>query len=127
MIKYYVIGGVIIKKILWVSRHTMTNEQRADLDRIYTKCEIIQFDETINDVTVLLEFNADVYAVVLPLDLVAHLKISTSADIIQPVSGRVKSEKLILNNATGKYENEYVYKHLYWQLIKKCEIETERL
>ncbi len=127
MIKYYVIGGVIIKKILWVSRHTMTNEQRDDLDRIYTKCEIIQFDETINDVTVLLEFNADVYAVVLPLDLVAHLKISTSADIIQPVSGRVKSEKLILNNATGKYENEYVYKHLYWQLIKKCEIETERL
>lgn len=105
----------------------MTNEQRDDLDRIYTKCEIIQFDETINDVTVLLEFNADVYAVVLPLDLVAHLKISTSADIIQPVSGRVKSEKLILNNATGKYENEYVYKHLYWQLIKKCEIETERL
>ena len=127
MVKYYVIGGVIIKKILWVSRHTMTNEQRDDLDRIYTKCEIIQFDETINDVTVLLEFNADVYAVVLPLDLVAHLKISTSADIIQPVSGRVKSEKLILNNATGKYENEYVYKHLYWQLIKKCEIETERL
>ena len=105
----------------------MTNEQKADLDRIYIKYEIIQFDETISDVTVLLEFNADVYAVVLPLDLVAHMKKSTSADIIQPVSGRIKSGKLILNNATGKYENEYVYKHLYWQLIKKCEIETERL
>lgn len=121
------IGGVIIKKILWVSRHSMTCEQKADLERIYGDFRLIQHDATLTDVSDLLEYDADIYAVVLPIDLIALLKSHTSADIIQPVSGRVKTDRLILNNATGKYENEYIYKHLYWQLIKKCEIDTERL
>lgn len=121
------IGGIFIKKILWVSRHSMTSEQTADLERIYGAFELIQHDETLTDITPLLEYNVDVYAVVLPVDLISLLRKSTSADIIQPVSGRVKTDRLIINNATGKYENEYVYKHLYWQLIRKCEIETERL
>lgn len=121
------IGGIIIKKILWVSRHSMTSEQKADLERIYGAVELIQHDETLNDITPLLEYNVDVYAVVLPIDLIALLKKNTAADIIQSVSGRVKTDRRIINGATGKYENEYVYKHLYWQLIKKCELETERL
>lgn len=121
------IGGIFIKKILWVSRHSMTSEQQADLERIYGAVELIQHDETLNDITPLLEYDVDVYAVVLPIDLIALLKKNTAADIIQPVSGRAKTDRRIINSATGKCENEYVYKHLYWQLIKKCEIETERL
>ena len=105
----------------------MTFEQKADLERIYGAFELIQHDETLTDITPLLKYNVDVYAVVLPIDLIALLKKSTDADIIQPVSGRVKTDRSIINSATGKYENEYIYKHLYWQLIKKCEIETERL
>ncbi len=105
----------------------MTPEQKTDLERIYGDFRLIQHDATLTDVSDLLEYDADIYAVVLPIDLIALLKSHTSADIIQPVSGRVKTDRLILNNATGKYENEYLYKHLYWQLIKKCEIETERL
>ncbi len=127
MIKWYMIGGIIRKKILWVSRHSMTPEQKTDLERIYGDFRLIQHDATLTDVSDLLEYDADIYAVVLPIDLIALLKSHTSADIIQPVSGRVKTDRLILNNATGKYENEYLYKHLYWQLIKKCEIEKERL
>lgn len=116
-----------MKKILWVSRHAMTSDQMADLERIYGVFELIQYDETLTDITTLLEYDVDVYAVVLPIDLIALLRKSTSSDVIQPVSGRVKTDRLIINNATGEYENEYLYRHLYWQLITKCEIETERL
>lgn len=121
------IGGIFIKRILWVSRHSMTSEQTADLERIYGDFELIQHDETLTDIDPLLGYDVDVYAVVLPVELIALLRKNTSADIIQPVSGRVKTDRLIVNNATGIFENEYAYKHLYWQLIRKCEIETERL
>lgn len=58
------IGGIFIKKILWVSRHSMISEQQADLERIYGAVELIQHDETLNDITPLLEYDVDVYAVV---------------------------------------------------------------
>lgn len=105
----------------------MTEEQKADLFRIYGGIKIIQHDNTVTDVSELIRFDPDVYAVVLPVELIAKLKKNTSAEVIQPVSGREKSGRSVLNSATGSQETEYVYKHLYWQRINKCEIETERL
>lgn len=105
----------------------MTNEQLNDLQRIYKNFEIIQYDKTVADVNDILKFNADVYAVVLPLNLISELLAATSSEIIQPVSGRVETGEKILNKASSQLESEYVYKHVYWQKIIECKITTERL
>lgn len=116
-----------IKRIIWVSRHAMTNEQKADLERIYGQTELIQYDETLDNIAPLLALDADVYAVVLSAALIADLIKATSAEVIQPVSGRVRTGRTVFNSATGRNENEYVYKHLCWQRIVCFEFETERL
>ncbi len=116
--------------ILWLSRHDMTTAQEIDLRRIYGDISIIKHDKTISDVKELLKFNdIKVFAVVLPADIIAKLKeiIVDDIEVIQPVSGRVKTGKTIINPATGKEESEYVFEHLYWQKVKKAIFETERL
>lgn len=105
----------------------MTSEQLNDLQRIYKNSEIIQYDKTVTDINDILKFNADVYAVVLPLNLISELLSATSSEVIQPVSGRVETEEKILNKASAQLESEYVYKHIYWQKIIECKITTERL
>lgn len=116
-----------MKKILWVSRHAMTDDQKNDLLSKFGEVTIIQHDSTVNDINDILRYESDVYAVVLSLDLIAKLKKVTSCDIIQPVSGRVATGGKIWNKATGGYESEYIYKHLFWQRIVRIELETERL
>lgn len=117
----------IMKRILWVSRHAMTKEQFDDLERIYGEVEIIQYDKTVENVKDILRNDVDVYAVVLPINLISDLRKNTTAEIIQSVSGRVSTGKTVISKASGKYESEYVFQHLYWQKIKNFDIETERL
>ncbi len=117
-----------MKKILWVSRHSMTDAQWNDLYRIYGEFTLTQLDQTVETTDTILAFNADVYAVVLPLQLLADLKRRTNAEIIQPVSGRVKAESSQYHNqASGALETEYIFQHLYWQKITRLELETEIL
>lgn len=105
----------------------MTSEQLNDLQRIYKNSEIIQYDKTVTDVNDILKFNADVYAVVLPLNLISELLSATSSEVIQSISARVETGEKILNKASAQLESEYVYKHVYWQKIVECKITTERL
>ena len=117
-----------MKKILWVSRHQMTKTQLSDLHRIYGKFQLTQFDQTVENIETVLAVPADVYAVVLPLQLLADLKKATNAEIIQPVSGRVRTESAKYHNqASGSLETEYMFEHLYWQKINRFELETEKL
>lgn len=117
-----IIEEVVMKKILWVSRHAMTQEQSEDLERIYGKSEIIQYDKTVENVKNILRNDIDVYAVVLPVNLISDLRKSTDSEIIQSVSGRVSTGRTDVNN-----ETEYIFRHLYWQKIIKFDIETERI
>ena len=57
-----------MKKVLWVSRHEMTAEQRADLDRVMGGAELLPWKETVTDVAQLLPLleQADAVAAVLP-------------------------------------------------------------
>jgi len=105
----------------------MTDEQKKELLNFYKDAEIIQLDETISDVNKIISYHADVYAVVLPVDLIAELKHKTDAEIIRPVSERVKTDIQRINPATNKYESEYIFKHIGWQKIVKAEIKTEFL
>ena len=117
-----------MKKILWVSRHCMTEAQLTDLHRIYGDFTLTQFDRTVETIDPILAVPADVYAVVLPLQLLADLKHATNAEIIQPVSGRVRTESAKYHNqASGSLETEYLFKHLYWQKINRLALETEKL
>lgn len=117
-----IIEEVVMKKILWVSRHAMTQEQSEDLERIYGKSEIIQYDKTVENVKNILRNDIDVYAVVLPVNLISDLRKITDSEIIQSVSGRVSTGRTDVNN-----ETEYIFRHLYWQKIIKFDIETERI
>ena len=66
-----------MKKILWVSRHQMTEEQLDDLKRIYGEFELVKFDQTVSNVKEIIEAgkNCDILAVVLPPALLADLVI----------------------------------------------------
>lgn len=111
-----------IIRILWISRHEMTSEQYNDLERIYGKVKITQYDKTVTDIKEIPRNNVDVYAVVLPVNLISDLRKNTESEIIQSVSGRIFTGK-----TTADKKSEYVFKHLYWQKIIKFDIETERI
>ena len=114
-----------MKTILWVSRHDMTQPQLAQLKEVYGDICIAKLDSTVADTAEILASPADVYAVVLPLNLLAELRRNTDKEVIQSVSGRVPTGKTVLNPATGEYEQEYAYAHLYLQRILRPELETE--
>lgn len=82
-----------MKKILWVSRHKMTSEQIADLESVYGDIQTEILDSTIEDVKKIAETDADVYAVVLPAEMIAELQkiLAPEKEIIVPVSARVKT------------------------------------
>lgn len=105
----------------------MTNEQLSDLHRIYDDFELLTLDKTITSVQEVLKYSADVYAVVLPTNLLIELKNSTNAEVIQPVSKRVATKNKILNPATNTYEQEYIYIHQCWERIVKADVKLQRL
>ena len=112
-------------KILWVSRHDMTFEQITDLKRIYGEdIEIEKLDETIKDIHIIANRDADVYAVVLPIDLAAELLTLTNKPVIFAVSERIRADKTRLNEATGKEEAEFIFKHVCWKKYDKVDIKT---
>lgn len=118
-----------MKKILWVSRHKMTSEQIADLESVYGDIQTEILDSTIEDVKKIAETDADVYAVVLPAEMIAELQkvLSPEKEIVVPVSARVKTDRTVYNKASDTQETEYIYKHMYWKKIISIEIRTEIL
>lgn len=79
-------------KILWFSRHQMSAEQLADLERIYGTVEINQISSTINsayDIKDAIEKN-DVIAIVAPINLQAQfLQIAGERPVISCRNKRV--------------------------------------
>lgn len=118
-----------MKKILWVSRHKMTSEQIADLESVYGDIQTEILDSTIEDVKKIAETDADVYAVVLPAEMIAELQkiLAPEKEVIVPVSARVKTGRTVYNKASDTQETEYIYKHLHWNKIISIEIKTEIL
>ena len=117
------------KKILWLSRHDMTDEQVNDLKRIYGEVEITKLDKTIKTAEDILDGadNFDIFAVVLPIDLVADLFSKTDKEIITAKSERVRLDNTVFNPATQKEEPQYKFKHVGWDKYKDVKIEMERL
>ena len=116
-------------KLLWVSRHYMTDEQLASLRKHFGDIEIVQFEKTVNNIEEIISDDIDVYAVVFPTNMLSELysRIKGQARIITPTAERTFTGNYIENPSTGRREKEYAFRHKYWLEYKKIEIETEIL
>ena len=113
-----------MKKVLWISRHTMTQEQRADLERIMGgPVELLPWRDTVEDVQALLPMvsGADAVAAVLPLDkLAALIELAQGVPVLVARSGRVATGRTI-TLSDGRSEPEFAFEHRgWWQIFKIC-------
>lgn len=118
-------------KILWFSRHDMTEEQLADLRRIYGDFEIKKADGSISSWKEIAEIGSDcdILAVVLPPAILADLvnPRNNQKPVIRAKANRVPTGNTIVNPATGKEETEYRFEHAGWERVVKIEVVTEDL
>lgn len=117
-----------IKKVFWLSRHTMTEGQLSDLKRIFGEIEILQHDGTVKDAkeVVNLANDCDILAVVLPPAILADLvnpRVNTKP-VIRAKANRVPTGKTVINPATGKEEVEFRFEHAGWEQIKRIVVEA---
>ena len=119
-----------MKLVLWVSRHEMTPEQKADLDRIMGESvELIVFRETVHDVGVLLPFIQRVQAVaaVLPPGLLQDLLGLVGEKPLLRAIARREPTGRTLELPDGRTEPEFVFIHDGWEQILRIDIQTRRL
>ena len=114
-------------KILWLSRHTMSTEQVADLKRIYgNDIKVKSADMTVSSWRDVVEAGADcdILAVVLPPAILADLTNprNNSKPVIRAKANRVATGKTIVNPATGKEEAEYCFQHAGWNKCSRLKL-----
>lgn len=119
-----------MKRILWLSRHKMSDVQLKDLERIYGEVEVKQVDKTVSNASEIVEagVDCDILAVVLPPNLLAELvnpRINRK-EVIRSILDRVPAGEYI-NPDTGKPETKYNFVHKSWERIIKIEVVTEKL
>lgn len=119
-------------RVLWFSRHTMTQDQLDDLRRIYGKdLEVKQVSSTAVSYKDILTVgdDCDVLAVVLPPAILADLTNprNNQKPVIRAIANRVPTGNKITNPATGKLEDEFKFEHAGWERVIKIEVVTERL
>ena len=119
-----------MKKVLWVSRHEMTEAQKADLDRVMGGgAELIPMRETVRDVAVLrpLLAGADAVAAVLPPELLRELlTLAGEKPVLRAVSGRQPTGRTT-TLPDGRQEPEFAFVHVCWEQVLRVEIVTRRL
>ena len=113
-----------MKKVLWVSRHEMTAEQRADLDRVMGGAELLPWKETVTDVAQLLPLleQADAVAAV----LAKLLTLAGNKPVLRAVSER-RATGCIRTLPDGRREQEFAYVHAGWEQLLRMDVRTRRL
>ena len=125
-------NNATVNSVLWFSRHNMTDDQLADLKRIFgdniTVHHVTANASSFRDV---LEAGKDddILAVVLPPAMLADLTNprNNQKPVIRAIANRVETGNMIINPATGKKEKEFKFEHAGWEKIVKIEVVTERL
>ena len=120
-----------VTKILWLSRHAMTDDQITDLERIYGDIEIHKVNETVSSYKDVIDIGKDddVFAVVLPPAILVDLvnPKNNSKPVIRAIANRVPTGETVVNPATGKDETEYRFEHVGWERVLKLYVATEKL
>lgn len=120
----------ILKTVLWISRHTMTDQQLADLGRLMgSPVGLIPWQTTVDDPKELLpklEACDAIAAVLPPLQLSQLLKLAGGKPLLRAVMERVPTGKTVVT-ASGTEEPEYASVYLGWEQVLKVEIVTRRL
>lgn len=118
-------------KILWLSRHILTEKQEIDLIRIYGEIEIITFDQSVTGWKDVVKAgkDCDVLAVVLPPAILADLTNprNNQKPVIRAKANRVPTGNMVVNPATGKEETEYRFEHAGWEQVLKIEVVVKPL
>ena len=119
-----------MKRVLWISRHQMTREQREDLEEILGDTVVlVPWTDTVHQIEALLPMviQADAVAAVLPVQLLALLRpYCGDRPLLQSVSQRVATGTMrTLPN--GQTEPEFQFCHTGWQQIYRLGLETRML
>ena len=107
-----------MKKVLWFSRHAMTEEQRAALGEV----EILQINRTINTAFELENEikEVDIVAIVAPINLQQQfLKLAGDKPVIMAVNDMV----LVPDPEGG--EDKVQFKFVKWERLLKIEVVKE--
>ena len=121
-----------MSKVLWLSRHVMTEEQKKDLQRIYgDDVEVKTCNKNVvgwKDVVEAGE-DCDILAVVLPPAILADLTNprNNTKPVIRAKANRVPTGAKIRNPATGKLEDEFQFEHIAWEQVMKVEVLVKTL
>lgn len=119
-----------MKKVLWISRHRMTDVQFTDLQRIMQEeVWLVVYDQTVAKVEQLIPIlpQVDAIAAVLPIELLAQLfKYSGEKMLLQAVSERKPTGRMV-DCYDGRKEQEFAFVHAGWKQICKLELETKIL
>lgn len=118
------------KTVFWISRHTMTPEQLADLERIMGgPVRLLVWADTVGsmeDLRPQLE-QADAVAAVLPLEKLAQLlEMAGDKPVLQAISRRVPTGRTI-QLPDGRTEQEFAFVHEGWQQLLEVRVRTKRL
>lgn len=107
-------------KVLWFSRHPLTEDQQGDLERIYGPVEIIQIDRQIGSAKELATevASCDVIAVVAPLSL--------QAEFLQ-LAGSEKPVVFCKNDRIFENGEKVRFKHVGWFRIREIKTVFEAL
>lgn len=119
-----------MKRVLWISRHQMTAEQRSDLERVMGEAvELRPWAETVEDLEDLrpeLE-RADAVAAVLPVELLAELvRLAGKRPVLQAAAVRTPTGR-VRTLPDGRREPEFAFAHGGWRQILRLELEVRDL
>lgn len=119
-----------MKRVLWVSRHEMTEPQLKDLERIMeAPVELLPWRETVRSADELADCakTVDALAVVLPPDLLEGvLAIADGRPVLRAVAGRKPTGRVTIL-PDGRREPEFAFVHLGWEQILRATFRTQRL
>lgn len=119
-----------MKRVLWVSRHEMTRDQRADLEQaLGGPVELILWRDTVADAAQLLPAldGADAVAAVLPVELLARLlPLAGERPVLVATSGREATGQ-VRTLPDGRRDPEFAFVHQGWRQILRLELETRLL
>ena len=119
-----------MKRVLWISRHQMTAEQRSDLERVMGEAvELRPWTETVEDLTELCPEveRADAAAAVLPVELLAELvRLAGKRPVLQTAAVRTPTGR-VRTLPDGRREPELAFAHGGWRQILRLELEVRDL